>query len=135
MIDTNIVVDAFASDMSRRDWALNKMAIARRSGDVAVSAIVVGELAVRNPSHQHVSALLSGLGLRISDLSSAAAHRAGVAQRQYRESGGRRESLLGDFLIGAHAEVAEAVLLTRDARRYRTYFPDLSLITPDNDND
>ena len=39
-------------------------------------------------------------------------------------------NVLVDFLIGAHAAVIGAPLLTRDARRYRQYFPTVELITP-----
>jgi hypothetical protein len=59
-----------------------------------------------------------------------AAFRAGQAFVQYRRQGGDRRSPLPDFFIGAHAEVAGLTLLTRDAARYRSYFPKVKLITP-----
>ncbi len=48
----------------------------------------------------------------------------------YRASGGARTTILADFLMGAHALVQRMALLTRDARRYKTYFPGLALISP-----
>ena len=51
--------------------------------------------------------------------------------RKYRRSGGLRERVLPDFLIGAHAAVKSYRILTRDAARYRTYFPDVDIIAPD----
>jgi predicted nucleic acid-binding protein len=38
--------------------------------------------------------------------------------------------VLADFFIGAHALIEEAALITRDAARYRTYFPGIALIAP-----
>ena len=59
-----------------------------------------------------------------------AAFLAGKAFLDYRRAGGPRRSPLPDFYIGAHAAVAGMRLLTRDATRYRTYFPKLDLIEP-----
>jgi predicted nucleic acid-binding protein len=50
---------------------------------------------------------------------------------QYRNAGGRRTGVLPDFFIGAHAAVTKLPLLTRDAARYRTYFPNTALIAPE----
>jgi predicted nucleic acid-binding protein len=57
--------------------------------------------------------------------------RAGRAFTQYRSAGGIRTGVLPDLFIGAHAEVEQLHLLTRDARRYRSYFPAVALIAPD----
>jgi predicted nucleic acid-binding protein len=55
---------------------------------------------------------------------------AGKAFQQYRSAGGARTGVLPDFFIGAHAAIEGWPLLTRDARRYRTYFPKITLIAP-----
>ncbi len=61
----------------------------------------------------------------------ASSYLAGTAHRAYRQRGGVFPSILADFLIGAHAQVLNLPILTRDARRYRTYFPEVELITPE----
>ena len=63
-------------------------------------------------------------------LPSEAAFLAGKCFVAYRKRGGVKSSPLPDFYIGAHASVSRLALLTRDATRYRTYFPKLQLIAP-----
>jgi predicted nucleic acid-binding protein len=48
----------------------------------------------------------------------------------YRRRGGSRRSPMPDFYIGAHAALTGLTLLTRDASRYRTYFPTLRIVAP-----
>jgi predicted nucleic acid-binding protein len=55
---------------------------------------------------------------------------AGKAFLRYRRSRGTERSVLPDFYIGAHAAVMQWPILTRDASRYKTYYPTVSLITP-----
>ena len=60
----------------------------------------------------------------------AAAFLAGKCFVDYRRRGGTRRSPLPDFFIGAHAAVTGMRLLTRDPRRYRSYFRTLRLTAP-----
>ena len=133
MVDTNVVIDLLEADGAWLDWSLDRVLDARRDGPVAISAIVVGELATRFESLDDVLATIDGFGFVVRDLGAGAAHGAGRAQQAYRAAGGLRDRLLGDFLIGAHAETLGAALLTRDSRYYRRYFPDLTLITPETE--
>jgi predicted nucleic acid-binding protein len=130
MVDTNIVIDLREEDPRWFDWSSRVIATAGRGRPLA-SVIVVGELASRGGPEHEVMAILTVLGIDTVQLSVSAAHRAGVAQHQYRQAGGGRDKLLADFLIGAHAASLGEPLLTRDPRRYRSYFPDLTLITPE----
>ena len=132
MVDTNIVVDILAEDQLWHDWSLDMLAMARGVRPIVMTAAVIGELAVRERSYPALIALCETLEITVGALDGRAAYRAGLAQLEYRRRGGHRESLLGDFLIGAHAAIADAALLTRDPRRYRSYFPELELITPES---
>ncbi|MEN2785170.1 type II toxin-antitoxin system VapC family toxin [Sphingomonas qilianensis] len=131
MLDTNVVIDLREQDPRWFEWAMRS--IVRARAPVQVSAIVVGELAMRGGTQRDILAMLAGIGLGVAVFDAGTSHRAGAAQHAYRAAGGGRDKLLGDFLIGAHAETSGQPLLTRDPRHYRTYFPDLTLITPETD--
>lgn len=60
----------------------------------------------------------------------SAAFLAGKAYVLYRRKGGTKTNVLADFFIGAHAAALGYPLLTRDIRRYQTYFPSVRLIHP-----
>lgn len=55
---------------------------------------------------------------------------AGQVFMAYRKRDGKKRSSLPDFYIGAHAQIENLRLLTRDATRYRTYFPKVTLVAP-----
>ena len=78
-----------------------------------------------------LSAALERVGVAVATIPRAALFLAGKTFMQYRRAGGVRTGVLPDFFIGAHAAVEGLPLLTRDAPRYRTYFPTLTLIAPD----
>ncbi|RWG04114.1 MAG: type II toxin-antitoxin system VapC family toxin [Mesorhizobium sp.] len=69
--------------------------------------------------------------LEMTPMPRAALFLAGKVFTQYRRLAGSRSGVLPDFFIGAHAAVAQLKLITRDVKRYRTYFPSLQLIAPD----
>lgn len=131
MVDTNILVDLREEDSRWFEWSLGAMASAV-SGRVTISAIVMGELMSRGGSAAELTTQLEVFRIEPEALSVRAGMRAGAAHCTYRKAGGTREKLLADFLIGAHAATAGQPLLTRDPRRYRTYFPELTLITPES---
>ena len=130
MVDTNIIIDLRERDARWYDWS--STAVASSNEPVSASAIVIGELAMRTAHEDELSKMLTGFGIVVKPLNSTAAFRAGLAHRGYRQSGGTREKLLADFLIGAHACAESEPLLTRDPRWYRSYFPELTLITPES---
>lgn len=131
MVDTNIMIDLRDDVSAWQSWSFDALADARLAGDVAISVVTIGELSSRSGTLAELRKLCAGLGMQIIPLGVEAAHRAGEAQRAYRLAGGRRERLLADFMIGAEAETRNAGLLTRDSKPFRTYFPDLTLITPE----
>ncbi|AHE52749.1 type II toxin-antitoxin system VapC family toxin [Sphingomonas sanxanigenens] len=134
MVDTNVVIDLLQHDPRWHRWSFEAVAAAQLEGEVAVSAIVMGELAPVANDVAGLTAMLDRLGLSVHDLAAPAAHRAGQAHHAYRKAGGKRDKILADFLIGAHAVDQADALITRDPRHYRSYFPALALISPSKDD-
>ncbi|MDO8361173.1 MAG: DNA-binding protein [Devosia sp.] len=113
------------------EWSKARLDDAEFAGELAINDIVFAEFSVRYPSLEATERAVMDLGLTIRQSPRAALFLAGKAFRQYRtREGSLKTGVLPDFLIGAHAACLGVPLLTRDPRRYRTYFPRLELIAP-----
>jgi predicted nucleic acid-binding protein len=131
LVDTNVLVDILTADPAWLDWSAGHLSQCRRKGTLRINEIGYAELAVRMNSEGDLQHALSRLDVGFERTPTAALFLAGRMFGRYRAAGGTRTSLLPDFFIGAHANVAKLPLLTRDGRRYRTYFPQVELIAPD----
>ena len=130
LIDSNVLIDLFDEESEWRDWSDAMVHAARTRGDVVINPLIFAEVSAGYDSFEVVDALLSVPFFRRESLPWEAAFVAGRAFWLYRQRGGTRTSPLPDFYIGAHAAVAGHTLLTRDARRYRHYFPKLRIVAP-----
>jgi len=130
LVDANVLLDILTDDPQWADWSAAKLEQALPRG-LAINAIIYGELAVGFHQEAELENALALMDLKRLAVPYAAAFRAGHAFVEYRKRGGERRSPLPDFIIGAHALAEGMTLLTRDATRYRTYFPKLKLIAPD----
>ena len=131
LVDSNVIFDILREDPEWREWSETALRRAAAEAPVLVNPIVYAEISARFDRAEEVDRLLEEGGLEREDLPWPAAFLAGRAHQAYRRRGGERRSPLPDFFIGAHAAARGYALLTRDARRYRTYFPMVELITPD----
>ena len=129
LVDSNIILDLVTADERWLEWSSKRLAAAADTGLVAINPIIFAECAY---GYEDADDLMSDLpaGMELLPLPYEAAFLAGRAFAEYRRQGGKRERILGDFYVGAHAQVAGLALLTRDATRYRTYFPKVKLIAP-----
>lgn len=130
LVDTNVLIDVATEDPRWCDWSALRLSQAANHDGLAINPIVYAELSVHYDTLEALEAALSGHPFARLALPWEAAFVAGKAYRRYRSRGGEKRSPLPDLYIGAHAAVAGLALLTRDARRYREYFPKLKLITP-----
>ncbi|MEO8316240.1 MAG: type II toxin-antitoxin system VapC family toxin [Pseudomonadota bacterium] len=130
LVDTNVLLDIVEHDPEWRDWSAEHLRNQKTVHELVISPVVYAELAPSFSSLQKLDSEVQLIGLRFRDLPKSALFLAGIAHRQYRRAGGARESILADFLLGAHAMVLGCGILTRDARRFRNYFPRVPLVSP-----
>lgn len=130
LVDSNVLLDVLTEDPRWFSWSAAALARFADETLLAINPIIYAEVSIRFASIEDLEeALPSGTFERLP-LPWEAAFLAGKCFVKYRRHGGRKGSPLPDFYIGAHAAVAGMGLLTRDASRYRTYFPALRLIAP-----
>lgn len=130
LVDTNILLDAIDSQSDWSEWSRAHLLAASMRGVLFINEIVYAELAVRFDKRRDVDDFLSAASLTFLPISRDALFLASRVFRVYRRQGGPRSSILPDFFIGAQAAVHEFAIITRDTRRYKSYFPDLELIAP-----
>jgi predicted nucleic acid-binding protein len=130
LIDSNVLLDLFTEDSEWENWSEAMLADLARTSHLVINPIIYSEVSVHFDSVEDLDAALPPTWIRREPLPWESAFLAGRCFLKYRRQGGTRRSPLPDFYIGAHASVAGLTLLTRDARRYRTYFPKLKLIAP-----
>ena len=131
MVDSNVLIDVMSDDRTWSGWSAKALADAGDASRLVINPVIYGEVSV---GFARIEELEDALPTELFDRESIpfeAAFLAGKAFVAYRQRGGVRISPLPDFFIGAHAAIMGYQLLTRDARRYRTYFPKLKLISPE----
>jgi predicted nucleic acid-binding protein len=130
LVDSNVLLDVATNDPVWFDWSSQALESAGNESPLAINAIIYAEVSIGFQRIEDLESAIPSSLFRRDALPFEAAFLAGKAFVQYRRRGGGRTTPLPDFYIGAHAAVAGFRLLTRDARRYRTYFPSVELIAP-----
>lgn len=130
LVDSNVLLDLFTRDPEWYDWSAAALAGAAESSVLVINPIIYAEVSVRFERVEELEEALPPTMFRRDPLPWEAGFLAGKCFLADRRSGGGRRPPLPDFYIGAHAAVAGLRLLTRDATRYRTYFPRLDIVAP-----
>jgi predicted nucleic acid-binding protein len=137
IVDSNVLIDVFAPDSPTAEAVAKGFASAASSATkLCINHVIFAEISPTFQSAQSVTAMVERLGIELVGLSSSDAFRAGICFREYRRNGGPRTAILPDFLIGAQAETRGWPILTRDPKRFASYFPEVELLDPlalDND--
>lgn len=131
LVDSNVILDLVTEDPKWGRWSADALSRAADESALAINALIFAEVSIGFDTVEELEQLLPPEEFGRLELPYEAAFLAGKAFLSYRRRGGRRSAPLADFYIGAHAAVAGLRLLTRDARRYRTYFPTVHIIAPE----
>lgn len=130
LVDSNVILDLVTDDRMWADWSAESLSRAADESTLVINPIIYAEVSVGFRTIEEVENLLPSGDFRRLELPYEAAFLAGKAFLTYRRRGGKKTMPLPDFYIGAHAAVSGLRLLTRDPRRYNSYFPTVRIIAP-----
>ena len=130
LVDTNVLVDVLQNDPQWADWSIAQLRAQAQLHELVINPVVYAELSLSFSTFEALDRVVATMDLAMHEVPRPALFLAGKAYLQYRRRGGGKSQVLPDFFIGAHAAVEGWPLLTRDASRFRTYFPTLEVIAP-----
>lgn len=130
LVDANVLLDVLTDDPQWYGWSAAQLDACTAVAELCIDPIIHAEVSVGFGRIEELDAALRPDAFTRLELPWEAGFLAGKAFLRYRRAKGSRHSPLPDFYIGAHAAIEGMALLTRDARRYRTYYPKLDLISP-----
>lgn len=130
LVDANVLLDVLTDDPQWYDWSARQLDAGAAHAELCINPIIYAEVSVGFERIEALDDALSPDAFTRLELPWEAGFLAGKAFLHYRRAKGSRTSPLPDFYIGAHAAIEGMALLTRDAKRFRTYYPKLELISP-----
>lgn len=130
LVDTNVLIDLVQNDPVWAEWSEIQLFEAQKQGVLTINTVGYAELVPAFDSQLALDRFLRLAKITVKDIPHSAAWLAGMVFLQYRQRKGTKTGVLADFFIGAHAQTEKWTLLTRDAARYKTYFPTVELIFP-----
>jgi predicted nucleic acid-binding protein len=130
LVDTNVLVDVVQDDPQWADWSVRQMRAQASIHQLVINPVIHAEVSLSFSTLEALDSVLATLALELREIPRPALFLAAKAYALYRRRGGTRLQVLTDFFVGAHAAVAGWPLLTRDARRFSTYFPTLQVVSP-----
>lgn len=130
IVDTNVLVDVLEDDPKWADWSICRLRELSKIHELAINPVIYAELSLTFDAVEDLDRAVSDLGLKFLEITRPALFVAGKAFARYRTQGGVKNNVLSNFFIGAQAAVTGYPILTRDTRRYGSYFPTVRLIAP-----
>lgn len=130
LVDSNVLLDVVTEDPRWFDWSASQLERLAERHVLVINPIIHSEVSIGFDRIEDLDRALPADFFRREPLPWEAGFLAGKCFLRYRNAGGSRRSPLPDFYIGAHAAIRSMTLVTRDAKRFRTYFPKLDVISP-----
>ena len=131
LVDTNVLIDVLENDPDWADWSIGQLRAQSRVHRLIINPIIYSELSLTFSTVEALDEVLDDMALPVVEIPRPALFLAGKAFVRYRRNKGSKSHVLPDFFIGAHAAVSGLPVLTRDTRRYKTYFSSIRLVAPD----
>lgn len=130
VVDSNVILDLFTNDTKWADWSESILEELSSHARLFINAVIYSEISIAFDRIEDLESSLKHSGFEMLEIPKEALFLAGKAFYRYKKRKGAKLSPLPDFYIGAQAAVLDMDLVTRDTRRYRTYFPSVRLIYP-----
>ena len=130
LVDTNVLVDVLQNDPQWADWSIGQLRAQAKLHALAINPVIYAEMSLSFSTLEALDDVVLTMALELREIPRPALFLAARAYALYRRRGGNKGQVLPDFFIGAHAAVEGWPLLTRDASRFKTYFPTLDVIAP-----
>jgi predicted nucleic acid-binding protein len=130
LVDTNVLVDVLQDDPQWADWSISQLRAQASIHQLVINPIIYAEMSLSFLTLEKLDSAVFTMALELREIPRPALFLAAKAYAQYRKRGGSKLQVLPDFFIGAHAAVQGWPLLTRDASRFKTYFPTLEVVAP-----
>jgi hypothetical protein len=131
LVDSCILLDLFTNDPKWADWSEEILDRYSQTNTLHINSIVYTEISIGFNKVEEVEHVIDQLGIRVLEIPREALFLAGKVFQKYRKNKGTKSSALPDFFIGSHAMISSFALITRDISRYKTYFPQLRIISPE----
>jgi len=132
LVDSNVLLDIFEDDPVWAQWSEAMLERYSATHALCISPIIYAEVSVGFERIEELEAAIIGAGVRMLQIPKEALFLAAKVFVEYRRRKGIKVAPLPDFFVGAHAAVEKLELLTRDTRRYKSYFPTVKLVSPQN---
>ena len=130
-VDSSILFDVLLPDATFGSDSAQLLRQSIDAGIVVACEVVWAEVRASFPNDALFLSTMHKLGVEFDSISERTAQAAGALWREYRsKKGSKRDHMIPDFLIGAHALHQSDVLLCRDRGFYRRYFSNLKILDP-----